>query len=160
MGFANPDNLAIDRQGTIWMVTDRSTKSADLDLFGNNSCWVLPSRGPAAGEAFCFATGPMECELTGPCFDGGESTLFLAVQHPGEDNGTRPSAEAREAQAHRLVDRSGRPFEQLRWVPLGSNWPSGVPGRAPRPGVVAIRRLAGGPLLADQAVPASRERSI
>jgi secreted PhoX family phosphatase len=102
----------------------------------------------------------MECELAGPCFDGGESTLFLAVQHPGEDNGTRPSAEAREAQAHRLVDRSGRPFEQLRWVPLGSNWPSGVPGRAPRPGVVAIRRLAGGPLLADQAVPASRERSI
>ncbi|MCP9901368.1 DUF839 domain-containing protein [Cyanobium sp. Cruz CV13-4-11] len=160
MGFANPDNLAIDRQGSIWMVTDRSTKSADLDLFGNNSCWVLPSRGPHAGEAFCFAIGPMECELAGPCFDGGESTLFLAVQHPGEDNGTRPSAEAREAQAHRLVDRSGRPFEQLRWVPLGSNWPSGVPGRAPRPGVVAIRRLAGGPLLADQAVPASRERSI
>ncbi|MCP9836626.1 DUF839 domain-containing protein [Cyanobium sp. N.Huapi 1H5] len=160
MGFANPDNLAIDRQGTIWMVTDRSTKSADLDLFGNNSCWVLPSRGPQAGEAFCFATGPMECELTGPCFDGAESTLFLAVQHPGEDNGTRPSPEAREAQAHRLVDRSGRPFEQLRWVPLGSNWPSGVPGRAPRPGVVAVRRLAGGPLLGPQTVPASRERSI
>lgn len=160
LGFSNPDNLAIDRQGSIWMVTDRSTKSADLDLFGNNSCWVLPSRGPHAGEAFCFATGPMECELTGPCFDSSESTLFLAVQHPGEDHGTRPSAEAREAQAHRLVDRSGRPFEQLRWVPLGSNWPSGVPGRPPRPGVVAIRRLAGGPLLGPQAVPASRERSI
>ncbi|MCP9929184.1 DUF839 domain-containing protein [Cyanobium sp. AMD-g] len=160
MGFANPDNLAIDQQGTVWMVTDRSTKSADLDLFGNNSCWVLPSRGPHTGEAYCFATGPMECELTGPCFDGAESTLFLAVQHPGEDNGTRLSPEAQEAQAHRLVDRSGRPFEQLRWVPLGSNWPSGVPGRAPRPGVVAVRRLAGGPLLGPQAVPASRERSI
>ncbi|MCP9835300.1 DUF839 domain-containing protein [Cyanobium sp. Aljojuca 7A6] len=147
LGFANPDNLSIDRLGNIWMVTDRSTKSVDLDLFGNNSCWVLPSRGPHAGEAFCFATGPMESELTGPCFDSGEATLFLAVQHPGEDHGARPSAEAREAQAHRLVDRSGRPFEQLRWVPQGSNWPSGVPGRAPRPGVVAIRRLAGGPLL-------------
>lgn len=160
MGFANPDNLAIDRQGTIWMVTDRSTKSADLDLFGNNSCWVLPSRGPRAGEAFCFATGPMECEFCGPCFDASESTLFLAVQHPGEDHGTRASAAAREAQAHRLVDRSGRPFEQLRWVPLGSNWPSGVPGRAPRPGVVAIRRLAGGPLLGPQAVPVSKQGSI
>ena len=119
MGFANPDNLAVDRQWTLWMVTDRSTKSADLDLFGNNSCWVLPSRGPHAGEAFCFATGPMECELTGPCFDTSESTLFLAVHHPGEDNGTRPSAAAREAQAHRLVDRSGRPFEQLRWGAAG-----------------------------------------
>ncbi len=147
LGFSNPDNLAVDRRGHLWMTTDRSTKAADLDLFGNNSCWVLPTRGPAAGEAFCFATGPMECELTGPCFDQGESTLFLSVQHPGEDHGSRPSPEANEAQAHRLVDRSGRPFEQLRWVPLGSNWPSGVPGRPPRPGVVAIRRLGGGPLL-------------
>ncbi|WP_216903591.1 PhoX family phosphatase [Synechococcus sp. CCY 9618] len=147
LGFSNPDNLAVDRRGHLWMTTDRSTRSADLDLFGNNSCWVLPSRGPSAGEAFCFATGPMECELTGPCFDASESTLFLAVQHPGDDHGSRPSLEAREAQSHRLVDRSGRPFEQLRWVPLGSNWPSGVPGRTPRPGVVAIRRLAGGPLL-------------
>jgi secreted PhoX family phosphatase len=147
MGFTNPDNLTLDLQGNLWMVTDRSTKSADLDLFGNNSCWLLPRSGPAAGEAVCFATGPMECELTGPCFDASESTLFLSVQHPGEDNGTRSGAEASEAQAHRLVDRDGGAFEQLRWVPLGSNWPSGVPGRAPRPGVVAIRRQAGGPLL-------------
>ncbi len=147
MGFSNPDNLTLDRRGNLWMVTDRSTRSADLDLFGNNSCWLLPRQGPAAGEAVCFATGPMECELCGPCFDAAEATLFLAVQHPGEDNGTRQSAEASEAQAHRLVDRDGGAFEQLRWVPLGSNWPSGVPGRAPRPGVVAIRRQAGGPLL-------------
>jgi secreted PhoX family phosphatase len=52
-----------------------------------------------------------------------------------------------EIQAHQLVDREGGSFQQLRTVPLGSNWPSGVPGRAPRPGIVAIRRLDGGPLL-------------
>jgi secreted PhoX family phosphatase len=88
----------------------------------------------------------MECELCGPCFDSNETTLFLSVQHPGETNGTRING-ALEAQAHRLVDGEGREFEQLRWVPLGSNWPAGAPGRSPRPGIVAIRRLEGGSLL-------------
>lgn len=145
-GFANPDNLAIDQRGNVWMVTDRSTSSSELDVFGTNSCWVLPARGSGAGQALLFATGPMECELTGPCFDGAERTLFLAVQHPGEDQGTHRRGQE-EFQAFSLRDRAGQPFEQLRRVPLGSNWPSGIEGRRPRPGVVAIRRLDGGPLL-------------
>ncbi len=144
MGFSNPDNLAIDRAGNVWMVTDRSTRTAALDVFGNNACWLFRANAPE--DPLLFATGPMECELTGPCFDSEETTLFLAVQHPGEDNGTHSSGQ-QEIQVHRLVDRGGRPFEQLRTVPLGSNWPSGVPGRVPRPGVVAIRRRAGGALV-------------
>ena len=147
MGFSNPDNLAIDRRGNVWMVTDRSTSSSALDVFGNNACWLLPAAGPAAGEALLFATGPMECELSGPCFDSSESTLFLAVQHPGEHHATHQRGEE-EVQAHTLETRDGQSFEQLRRVPLGSNWPSGIEGRIPRPGVVAIRRLGGGPLLA------------
>ena len=145
LGFSHPDNLAFDPAGNLWLATDRSG-SASLDVFGNNSCWLLPRSGAAAGEALCFAIGPMDCELCGPCFDADGRTLFLAVQHPGEGQGVR-QAQAVEAQAHTLVDRSGRRFEQLRWVPLGSNWPSGVPGRPPRPGVVAIRRRNGKPLL-------------
>jgi hypothetical protein len=145
MGFANPDNLAIDQRGNVWMVTDRSGSSA-LDVFGNNGCWLFPASGPAAGEPLLFATGPMECELCGPCFDSRETTLFLAVQHPGETNGTHRRGDE-EMQAHTLRDRDGDRFEQLRRVPLGSNWPSGVPGRVPRPGVVAIRRSDGQPLL-------------
>jgi secreted PhoX family phosphatase len=144
LGFSNPDNLAFDPAGNLWITTDRSS-SASLDVFGNNSCWVLPRSGAAAGQALCFAIGPMGCELCGPCFDASGRTLFLAVQHPGEDHGVR-QGQAREAQAHTLVDRNGQRFEQLRWVPLGSNWPSGVPGRPPRPGVVAIRRRDGQPL--------------
>jgi hypothetical protein len=88
----------------------------------------------------------MECELCGPCFDSAETTLFLAVQHPGETNGTRDQG-AEEFQAHTLEDRDGGRFEQLRQVPLGSNWPARAPGRPPRPGVVAISRNDGGPLL-------------
>lgn len=148
MGFSNPDNLAIDSRGNVWMVTDRSTSSAALDVFGNNACWLLPAHGPGAGQALLFATGPMECELSGPCFDSSESTLFLAVQHPGEDHATHQQGEE-EVQAHTLETRDGQAFEQLRRVPLGSNWPSGIPGRIPRPGLVAIRRLDGEPLLAS-----------
>jgi secreted PhoX family phosphatase len=144
LGFSNPDNLAFDPAGNLWLTTDRSG-AASLDVFGNNSCWVLPRRGPAAGQALCFAIGPVGCELCGPCFDAEGRTLFLAVQHPGESGGTR-QGRALEAQAHTLVDRNGQRFEQLRWVPLGSNWPSGVPGRPPRPGVVAIRRGDGQPI--------------
>lgn len=117
-GFSGPDNLAVDRSGNLWMVTDRGGGSADLEVFGNNSCWVLPSQGAAAGGAFCFATGPVECELTGPCFDAGESTLFLSVQHPGERHGTRQGS-AGDWQVHRLVDRDGRGFEQRRGVQIG-----------------------------------------
>jgi secreted PhoX family phosphatase len=145
LGFSHPDNLAFDPSGNLWLVTDCSG-GAGLDVFGNNSCWLLPRAGAMAGQPLCFAIGPVGCELCGPCFDSEGCTLFLAVQHPGEGQGVR-QGKAVEAQAHSLVDRNGQRFEQLRWVPLGSNWPSGVPARPPRPGVVAIRRLDGRPLL-------------
>jgi secreted PhoX family phosphatase len=149
MGFANPDNLAFDAAGNLWLTTDRS--GSTTDVFGNNSCWLMAAQGPSRGQPLPFALGPMECELCGPCLDqpgaeGHHTTLFLAVQHPGEVHGSRRNG-AEEIQAHQLRDRAGRAFEQLRTVPLGSNWPSGVPGRTPRPGVVAIRRSDGGPLL-------------
>jgi secreted PhoX family phosphatase len=56
---------------------------------------------------------------------------------------------AEEFQAFELRDRNNQPFQQLRRVPIGSNWPSEQTGRVPRPGVVMIQRLAGGKLLPD-----------
>lgn len=41
--------------------------------------------GEHQGEAFQFASAPVEAELTGPYFTKDETTLFLAVQHPGEE---------------------------------------------------------------------------
>ena len=143
LGFANPDNLALDRLGNLWVVTDRSTSSSFSDVFGNNSCWLVPRDGSAA---LCLATGPMECELTGVCLDQLETNLFLAVQHPGEAHGARRKG-AVDVRTHALVDRNGQRFQQTRWVPRGSNWPAQAPGRPPRPGVVAIRRWGGEPIL-------------
>ncbi|HSE98282.1 MAG TPA: alkaline phosphatase PhoX, partial [Blastocatellia bacterium] len=107
-GFSNPDNLLIDPRGNVWIVTDIFTEKhnravphrADPDgkllnqnqlggLFGNNSMWYIPVTGPDAGEAFKFASGPMESELTGPFLTRDERTLFLSVQHPGELHGIR-----------------------------------------------------------------------
>ena len=149
LGFANPDNLAIDQQGNLWMVTDRSFGSSQSDIFGKNACWILPRNGSNEQQAVLFANGPIESELCGPCFDADEHTLFLAVQHPGEQHGCH-QREQIEMQAFTLEDRSGKRFDQLRTVPLGSNWPSGVPGRPPRPAIVSVSRNQGGPLLPER----------
>ena len=159
MGFANPDNLAIDRSGNVWMVTDRAAVNGSADVFGNNACWIFPATAAADADPMLFATGPMECELTGPCFDTSESTLFLAVQHPGEDNATHRSGDE-EMQAYTLHDRDGGSFEQLRQVPLGSNWPSSAAGSPPRPAVVAIRRLEGGPLLSQSPSQLAHQKQL
>lgn len=157
-GFANPDNLALDGTGNLWMVTDVSTskhnravptrtkegevlsESKLSGVFGNNSLWYIPLSGDDAGEAYPFAIGPMECECTGLMFDADNSNLFLSIQHPGELHGIRRNG-ATETREFELLTTDGTNFRQQRQVPLGSNWPSGETNRPPLPGIVAIRRL-------------------
>jgi secreted PhoX family phosphatase len=113
-GLACPDNLAFDRAGNLWVVcdmpSDRLNKGA-YATFGNNGLYFVPTQGPSAGDAFQFASGPIECELAGPWFTENEDTLFLSVQHPGEESTSLQN--------------------------LTSHWPDG--GKAiPRPSVLAI----------------------
>ena len=113
-GLACPDNLAFDRKGNLWVVCDISGKSINKGAyrpFGNNGMFLVPTNGPSAGEAFQFASGPVQSELTGPWFTEDEKTLFLAVQHPGEESKSRAA--------------------------LTSHWPRGGED-LPRPAVVAI----------------------
>ena len=160
MGFANPDNLAFDGLGNLWVVTDMSTSTHNetvpaqrrdpsgepivgkglLGIYGNNSLWQISLTGENAGEARMFAYGPMECELTGPVFTEDGSTLFLAAQHPGERNGIR-QAMATEIRDFEMKTTDGKTFLQKREVPVGSNWPDKAEGAPPRPAVVAIRRI-------------------
>ncbi len=159
LGFANPDNLELDGAGNLWMVTDMSTSKQNkpfernatttsnqsLGQFGNNSLWFLPTHGSLAGQAFPFALGPMDSELTGPVFSQDQQTLFLAVQHPGEARGTR-QAMASQTENFSLTTTNGETFTQERRIPLGSNWPSGKENQPPRPAVVMIRRRSAGPI--------------
>lgn len=86
-GFACPDNLCFDRQGNLWLTTDisgASTWKEPYQSFGNNSLFMIPAKGEAAGQALRMANAPVGAEFTGPMFSSDGKTLFLSVQHPGE----------------------------------------------------------------------------
>jgi secreted PhoX family phosphatase len=157
-GFAAADNLVFDPQGNLWMVTDILTAAHNFPtardrgdgtapggiyfpgVFGNNAMFMIPTAGTQRGAPHLFALGPMECELCGPTFTQDAKTLILAVQHPGELAVTREASSPSREQIHLVADREGEAFEQTRTVPIGSNFPSGELGRAPRPAVVCITR--------------------
>ena len=52
--------------------------------FKNNSLFVVPRYGDDAGKVIRVASAPRDAELTGPWFSPDGKTLFLSVQHPGE----------------------------------------------------------------------------
>ncbi|MFC5647949.1 PhoX family protein [Paenibacillus solisilvae] len=87
-GFSSPDNLVFDSDGDLWVVTDISSTSQNKGVyksFMNNGLFVIPTSGPSKGIALQFASGPVESEMTGPFFTPDEQTLFLSIQHPGEE---------------------------------------------------------------------------
>ncbi|MBT2687458.1 DUF839 domain-containing protein [Bacillus sp. ISL-47] len=114
-GFSAPDNLTFDSLGNLWTVTDMSSSKLNSGIythFANNGMFVIPTIGKNVGEAFQFASAPIEAELTGPSFTPNETTLFLSIQHPGEES----------------ADLNN----------LTSKWPHRKGDSMPRPGVVAI----------------------
>ena len=119
-GFSSPDNLVFDPHGNLWMVTDISSSRLGSGIYafqGNNSMFFFNTEGPNAGKAVQFASGPVDCELTGPMWTPDGRTLFLSIQHPGE-----------EAES----------LDQLT-----SHWPNLNGDPLPRPGVVAITGFPG-----------------
>jgi uncharacterized protein len=91
-GFASPDNLMFDDDDNLWVVTDMSSDKLNAGIyktFKNNGAFVMPAGidgGVSGGDVFQFASGPVQAELTGPAFTPDGKTLFLAIQHPGEES--------------------------------------------------------------------------
>ncbi len=84
-GFSCPDNLLFDERGNLWMCTDVSDGDVGRGIhrfMGNNSLFLLPNDYDG-GRVYRMASGPVECELTGPSWTPDGSTMFLSVQHPG-----------------------------------------------------------------------------
>lgn len=121
-GFSSPDNLVFDPYGNLWMVTDISSSvvgepGSIYGFQGNNAMFFFATEGPDAGKAVQFASGPVECELTGPFWTPDGTTLFLSIQHPGEESESLSA--------------------------LTSHWPRNDGRSIPRPGVVAITGFSG-----------------
>ncbi len=122
--FGMPDNCAVDGEGRLWIATDGNNPKATGRTDG---VWALETEGDARGTSRLFFRCPAGAELCGPRFTADDSTLFVAIQHPGEDGES--------------WDKFGRPstFED----PM-TRWPDFEDGMPPRPAVVVITRQGGG----------------
>ena len=128
--YANPDGLMIDSRGVLWVQTDISASklnSARFSQFGNNQMLAVD---PATGETRRFLTGPIGCEITGVAMTPDLQTMWVNIQHPGEDvpeilkqKGVRKTVENPNA---------------------ASNWPDKHIDGRPRSATVIIRKQNGG----------------
>ncbi|HTN86428.1 MAG TPA: alkaline phosphatase PhoX [Sorangium sp.] len=87
-----PDNLLLDREGGVWFGTDGNfgvASHADafyyLDLDPAHREGQPDVTQPSFGKAFRVLALPSDAEATGPSFTPDMGTLFVSVQHPGEN---------------------------------------------------------------------------
>lgn len=81
--FNSPDGIGFDRTGRLWIQTDgKYSNTGEFAGMGNNQ---MLCADPETGEIRRFATGPIACEITGLTFSPDQRTVFVGVQHPGED---------------------------------------------------------------------------
>lgn len=88
-GVSCPDNMAFDPSGNLWVTTDMNGRDVNKGAyvgFGNNALFVVPKSGAHGGLPLKVASAPHDAELTGPWFAPDGKTLFLSVQHPGEES--------------------------------------------------------------------------
>jgi uncharacterized protein len=122
--FANPDNLAFDADGRLWISTDGNS---DETTGRNDGLWSLETEGPGRGTSKLFYRCPVGAEMCGPVFTPDGETLFVAVQHPGEDG-----------QEWKKFGRASS-FEDPP-----TRWPDFKPDTPPRPSIVVITKKGGG----------------
>jgi len=96
---ANPDNIVIDAEGGVWFGTDGNfgrNKTADafyyLDLDPRHGDGAPGVTTPTYGKALRIVAVPSDAEATGPALSADQSSLFLSVQHPGEDFQNSPTS--------------------------------------------------------------------
>jgi uncharacterized protein len=141
--FSSPDGLWFGRNGILWIQTDdgaytdvtncmllaaipgavRDGAAVMVDnVDGANAKSVATFMGAKLGEAKLrrFLVGPNECEITGLAESPDGRSLFVNIQHPGED--TVPNFTTKT---------------------YGSYWPDGNQGR-PRSATIVITRNDGG----------------
>ena len=113
-----PDNIAFDSVGNLWIATDgapSSIKKAD-------GLFRVPLSGRERGHLVQFLAVPLGAETCGPVIHDRDASVFVAVQHPGEE-GTW------DAQLSYFPD-----YVKTGERPDKGDW------RGPRPSVVQVTR--------------------
>jgi len=112
-----PDNCAFDSKGRILISTDGAPTAAGIA----DGVWIADTEGYGRALTRLFYQAPTGAEVCGPVLTADDRTLFLAIQHPGEDPGSV--------------------FEKP-----STRWPDLKDGMPPRPSVIAITKKDGGPI--------------
>jgi secreted PhoX family phosphatase len=115
--LAAPDNVAFDPKGRIWITTDGMPTQVQPAVA--DGLFAADTTGPGRGVTKHFYSVPRGAEMCGPTFTPDGKTLFVAVQHPGEETDST--------------------FEQP-----STRWPDFNAALPPRPAVVVITKNDGG----------------
>lgn len=82
--YGAPDGLWFDDFGRLWVQTDQvGDGSGDFANIGSN---MMVCVDPNTGETRRFLTSPNRCEVTGVTMTPNGRTMFVGIQHPGEDS--------------------------------------------------------------------------
>lgn len=124
--FGAPDGLWFDKDGRLWIQTDQQGDAlGDWVRIGSNA---MLCADPSTKEIRRFLTSPPNCEVTGVVTTPDGKTMFVNIQHPGED-------------------WSGSFTQRSTWPDNASNGPttlSGAPVVKPRAATLVITREDGG----------------
>ena len=112
-----PDNGAFDSRGRFWLTTDGAGETAGTA----EGIYVCEVDGQDRARTQLFFQGPRGSELTGICLTPDDRSLFVSVQHPGEE----PDSDFQHP--------------STRWPDFDSQQP-------PRPAVVVVNHQDGLPI--------------
>ncbi|MBF0817504.1 PhoX family phosphatase [Microbacterium paludicola] len=76
-----PDNITFDSAGNLWISTDGQPGTIGY----NDGLFRVPLAGPERGRVQQFLSVPRDGETCGPVVHDEEGSVFVAVQHPGEE---------------------------------------------------------------------------
>lgn len=126
--YGAPDGIWFDPQGRLWVQTDQQGDAAGdwVNIGANTMVCVDPNTGMTRR----FMTSPPNCEVTGVVTTPDGKTMFVGIQHPGE-----------EATAANPTQYSNWPASQWSHAADGV---TPLPGGRPRSAVVVITKDDGG----------------
>jgi hypothetical protein len=81
--FANPDNFSFDSKGRMWILTDGFPDFGVAD-----GLWCCDTEGAARAQTRHFFAVPRGAEVNGGAFTPDDKAIFIAVQHPAEEDGS------------------------------------------------------------------------